>query len=151
MLRLSLAVVLMSATACFAQADEGLVTAKSASGAGETVRKLTEAIRSRNLTIFAEVDHAAGAQSVGLSLRPTHLVVFGNPRGGTPMMACSQLVGLDLPLKMLVWESADGAVNLSYPRPDAIARRHALGDCAKPAVDAQLGVLGAIAADATRP
>lgn len=129
-------------------AAEGIVTTQSASDFKTTLGKLNGAIRARNFTLFAEVDHAAGAAGVGLVLRPTHLVVFGNPRGGTPAMVCSQTIGLDLPLKALVFEDAAGKVQISMPDPLAIAARHGTGDCGKAAFEAMGKALQAIAAEA---
>ena len=76
------------------------------------------------MTVFARIDHAAGAQAVGLSLRPTELLIFGNARGGTPLMAAAPTSGIDLPLKALAWQDADGKVWLSYDEPRWIADRH---------------------------
>jgi uncharacterized protein (DUF302 family) len=80
--------------------------------------------------VFLRVDHAAGAQKVGKSLRPTELLVFGNPQGGTPLMECAQTVGIDLPLKALAWQDAAGQVWLSYNDPQYLAERHGAKDCA---------------------
>src|SRR5262249_37421464 len=81
----------------------------------------------KGITVFARVDHAAGAKSVGLALRPTTLVIFGNPAAGTPLMQAAQTAGIDLPLKTLVWQDADGSVKVTYNDPAWIAARHALG------------------------
>jgi uncharacterized protein (DUF302 family) len=79
------------------------------------------------MTVFARIDHAAGAAEAGLSLRPTDLLIFGNARGGTPLMQAAQTMGLDLPLKVLVWQDAAGATWLSWNDPQWLARRHGLG------------------------
>lgn len=134
-----------------ASAAEGFVTTPSATNFKTTLAKLGAAIRSRNFTLFAEVDHAAGAAGVGLSLRPTHLIIFGNPRGGTPPMACAQSLGLDLPLKALVYEDAAGKTLVATPDPAAMATRHGLGDCAKPAIEMMGKALQAIAMEAAAP
>lgn len=134
-----------------AHAAEGFITSTSATDVKTTLGKLGAAIRARNFTLFSEVDHAAGAAGVGLALRPTHLVIFGNPRGGTPAMACAQTVGLDLPLKALVFEDATGKTRIAVPDAAAIAARHDLGDCAKPAIEAMGKALQAIAAEAGAP
>jgi uncharacterized protein (DUF302 family) len=86
--------------------------------------RLEAEIRAQRMTVFARIDHAAGATEVGLKLRPTALIVFGNARGGTPLMQSVQTVGIDLPLKVLVWEDAGGKTWLSYNEPSWIARRH---------------------------
>jgi uncharacterized protein (DUF302 family) len=81
------------------------------------------------MTVFARLDHSAGAAKVGKTLRPTILLIFGNPQGGTPFMECSQSVGIDLPLKALAWQDADGGVWLGYNDPDFIAQRHGVPNC----------------------
>lgn len=89
----------------------------------ETVSRLTNAISAGGNAIFADIDQSAAAKSVGLSLRPTRLLVFGNPKGGTPLMEAFPLVALDLPLKIVVWEE-NGKVVLAYAAPRAIAARY---------------------------
>ena len=95
-------------------AVEGLTTIRSSYGPKETISRLEAVIRSRGMTVFARIDHAAGAAAVGLSLRPTDVLLFGNARGGTPLMQSMQTIGIDLPLKMLVWQDAAGDTWLSY-------------------------------------
>src|SRR5262245_12276222 len=85
---------------------EGLTTIPSRFGPRETMDRLETEIRAHGLGVFARIDHAAGAAEVGLTLRPTNLIIFGNARGGTPLMQAAQTVGIDLPLKALVWEDA---------------------------------------------
>jgi uncharacterized protein (DUF302 family) len=111
------------------------------------MNRLEAAVRAKGLTIFAHVDHAAGAAEVGMALRPTDLLVFGNARGGTPLMQMDQTIGIDLPLKALIWQDADGATWLSYNDPGWIAQWH--GVVADAIVDTLAGVLGALAAEAT--
>jgi uncharacterized protein (DUF302 family) len=109
------------------------------------------ALAKRKLTVFARVDHAAGAASVGLQLRPTELVIFGNPQGGTVLMQDQQLAGIDLPLKALIWEDAAGKVWLTYNDPAWIAQRHSLTAASAQAVKAMAATLDAIAQEATTP
>ncbi len=90
--------------------------------------RLDAEIRARGLTIFARIDHAAGAAEVGLKLRPTQLIVFGNARGGTPLMQSVQTIGIDLPLKALVWQDAAGKTWISYNEPRWIVQRHGIAD-----------------------
>src|SRR5437870_332404 len=106
--------------------NNGLVSLQSGVSARETLSRLLATLAGRKLTIFARVDHAAGAASVGLPLRPTEMVIFGNPMGGTALMQDQQSAGIDLPLKALVWEDADGKVWLTYNDPAWIAQRHGL-------------------------
>ena len=90
--------------------------------------RLQAEIRAQGMTVFARIDHAAGAAEVGLTLPPTELIIFGNARGGTPLMQCVQTVGIDLPLKALVWEDASGKTWLSYNEPGWIAQRHSVAN-----------------------
>lgn len=129
--------------------ENGLVSVQSRSPAPETIERLLSALTKRKLTVFARVDHAAGAASVGLQLRPTELVIFGNPQGGTVLMQDKQSAGIDLPLKALVWEDSDGKTWLSYNDPSWIAQRHSLGTGSAPAVKAMAGLLSVIAQEAT--
>jgi uncharacterized protein (DUF302 family) len=129
--------------------ENGLVSVQSRSNPPETIRRLVSALAKRNLTIFARVDHAAGAASVGLQLRPTELVIFGNPQGGTALMQDQQSAGIDLPLRALIWEDSDGKTWLTYNDPNWVARRHSLGTESAPAVKAMAGLLGAIAQETT--
>jgi len=131
-------------------AENGLVSVQSRVSARETLDRLVAALTTRKLTVFARVDHAAGAASVGLPLRPTTLVIFGNPQGGTALMQDRQTAGIDLPLKALVWEDADGTVWLGYNDPAWIAQRHGLGAAIAPAVKAMTAMLGAVAQEATK-
>ena len=103
----------------------------------------------RGLTVFARVDHAAGAADVNLSLRPTDLLIFGNAKGGTAVMQASQTAGIDLPLKALVWQDGDGSTWLSYNDPAWIGGRHGVGAEAKAAVDGMSKLLHAIAGEVT--
>jgi uncharacterized protein (DUF302 family) len=112
-----------------ADAADGLITVKSPHPVDATAQRLEGILKDKGMTIFAKVDHAAGAQKVGKSLRPTQLLIFGNPQGGTPFMECSQTVGIDLPLKALVWEDEAGQVWLGYNDPAVIAARHQVPDC----------------------
>jgi len=127
----------------------GLVSMQSRSAAQQTIDRLLSALNKRRLTIFARVDHAAGAASAGLPLRPTELVIFGNPQGGTTLMQDQQAAGIDLPLKALVWEDSDGKTWLTYNDPNWIALRHSLGEISAPAVKAMAGLLSSIAQEAT--
>ena len=125
--------------------ENGLTTLPSVHGAKETMDRLEAEVKAKGLTVFARVDHAAGAKEVGMALRPTELLIFGNARGGTPLIQALQTTGIDLPLKALVFEDANGKVWLSYNEPDWIARRH--GDASKvsEATGRLAGVLAALA------
>jgi uncharacterized protein (DUF302 family) len=110
---------------------DGLVTLPSAHSADETVARLKAVLAAKGIHLFAHIDHAAGAQQAGLSLRPTQVVIFGNPQVGTRLMESAQLVGLDLPLRVLVWEDADGKVWATYTEPAYLARRYGITDRAE--------------------
>ncbi len=113
-----------------AQAADGLIEIKSAHSVKDTITQLETAAKERGLNIFARIDHAAGAQKIGKTLRPTELLIFGNPQGGTPLMECAQSAGIDLPLKAMAWEDAAGQVWLGYNDPHYLAARHGAKDCA---------------------
>ncbi len=108
---------------------DGLLSVKSPHGPKDTMDRLEALLKKKGLTIFARIDHAAGAAKIGKKLRATELLIFGNPQGGTPFMECSQTVGIDLPLKALVWEDASGQVWLGYNDPLFLAKRHEAGQC----------------------
>ena len=103
---------------------------KSSRSATDTMTRLEQVVTQRGLRVFARIDHAAGAASIGRSLRPTVLLIFGHPKGGTPLMECAQTTGIDLPLKALVWEDGAGQVWLGYSDPALIAARHGAAECA---------------------
>jgi len=105
-------------------AADGLTTISSSYGPKETMDRLEAEIKAKGMTVFARIDHAAGAAQAGLSLRPTEVLIFGNAKAGTPLMQSNQTIGIDLPLKALVWQDADGKVWLSYNAPSWLAQRH---------------------------
>ncbi len=138
----SLAAGLLLSTNLWAQAD-GLVSVVSPRSAAETMTRLESIVKERGLTVFARIDHAAGAAKIGKTLRPTELLIFGNPQGGTPLMECAQTAGIDLPLKALVWTDDAGKVMLSYNDPEYLAKRHGAASC--PVVENLKKALGGIA------
>ena len=130
-------------------ATDGLITVKSKHGPEETMDRLETQVRAMGLTVFANIDHGAGAAAAGLSLRPTRLLIFGNAKGGTPLMQTVQTAGIDLPLKALVWQDAEGVTWVSYNAPDWIAKRHGAGKAAEGPVGAMAAALNTIAKAAT--
>jgi uncharacterized protein (DUF302 family) len=124
-------------------AADGLVAIKSPFSAKETMNRFEENAKQRGLNVFARIDHAAGAAKIGKTLRPTEVLVFGNPQGGTPLIECGQSVGIDLPLKALVWEDAQGQVWLGYNDPAYLAQRHGVAQC--PAVSGLTKALSGLA------
>jgi len=143
------AVFAASAAICLwgvpAMAADGLTTIKSSYGPTETMNRLEAAVR--GLTVFARIDHTAGAAAAGLAVRPTELLIFGNATGGTPLMQSVQTIGIDLPLKAR--QDAAGDTWLSYNDPSWLAKRHGLGSEAAAAVSALTGALASLAKAAT--
>lgn len=127
---------------------DGLTSIESRFGAEETMDRLEAQVKATGLTVFARVDHAGGAATVGMQLRPTEVLIFGNARGGTPLMQSNQTAGIDLPLKALVYQDAGGKVWLAYNDPDWIAQRHELGDAVAANVQALRKTLDSLAAGA---
>ncbi len=129
---------------------EGLTTVASSFGFGETLHRLDTAVQAAGMTVFARIDHAAGAMQAGLELRPTTLLIFGNARGGTPLMRAAQTMGIDLPLRALIWDDASGKTWLSYNEPAWLAARHGLDPDQYPAVAAIAKALVTVATRAAR-
>jgi uncharacterized protein (DUF302 family) len=129
--------------------DDGLFTVPSAYSVDDTISRFAAALQAKGVTLFAKIDHGAGAVEAGMTLRPTFLLIFGNPRGGTPLMQINQTVGIDLPLKALVWQDVDEKVWLTYNDPAWLASRHRLGDAAEEAVAALENALAVLARSAT--
>ncbi len=102
----------------------GVAMVSSAYSVEETVRRLLEILRSRGITLFAQVDHSGEAGKAGFTMRPTRLLIFGNPKAGTPVMLAAPTSALDLPLKILVSEDSHGAVWVSYNDPSYLKERH---------------------------
>lgn len=131
-------------------AADGIVNVKSSHDVPTTAERLAEALQEKGMTVFARIDHSAGA-AVGLELRPTQLVIFGNPKVGSPLMQCRQSVAIDLPQKALIWQDEAGLVWLSYNDPQYLDRRHQLGSCAEAARQKVAGALSRFAELATTP
>ena len=125
-------------------AADGLVTIQSSLGPAETMDRLVTEVRAKGLTVFARVDHAAGAKEAGLPLPPTEVLMFGNAKAGTPLMQSNQTIGIDLPIKVLVWQDASGSTWISYNDPAWLAARHGLGHDVEVPVKAMTGLLSAL-------
>jgi uncharacterized protein (DUF302 family) len=108
--------------------DNGLVHLRSPYAVAETLKRLESVLHARNLTVFARIDHSGEAEKVGLTMRLTQLIIFGSPKAGTPLMVASPTLAIDLPLKALAWEDADGQVWVSYNDPDYLKQRHGIPD-----------------------
>lgn len=111
-----LAALLATFSVAFA-AEEHLVTKKSSHSVAQTLDRLSEGLKSRGIAIVARIDHAAAADKAGLPLKPTQVLIFGNPKLGTPLMQANRKVGLELPMKVLAWEDDDGQVWIAYAKP----------------------------------
>jgi uncharacterized protein (DUF302 family) len=122
-LMLSLA---LPALARAADDKDGIVSIQSHHSVDETVERVKNILQSKEVTLFAVIDHSGEAAKVGMAMRPTKLLIFGNPRGGTPLMLAAPTIAIDLPLKLLIWEDANGRVWVSYNSPNYLARRHGL-------------------------
>jgi uncharacterized protein (DUF302 family) len=116
--------------------ENGLVTVESHFGVAETIDRLVSTVTDAGLRVFARIDHAAGARAVEAALRPTELLIFGHPQGGTPLMLDRQSAGIDLPIKALAWKDENGKVWLSYNDAHWLAERHGLGEASRDAVAA---------------
>ncbi|HUI17345.1 MAG TPA: DUF302 domain-containing protein [Alphaproteobacteria bacterium] len=134
-----------------AMATEGLRTIPSSFGPKETMDRFETEVKAKGMVVFARIDHAGGAAAVGLTLRPTELLIFGNARGGTPLMQSNQTIGIDLPLKAPVWEDASGKTWLSYNDSGWLAKRHGLGADADRAVAPMGNALSTAAKAAVSP
>jgi len=131
-------------------AADDLTSVESQFGPKETLERLIAEVQAKGLTVFARIDHADGAAAVGMTLRPTTLVIFGNARGGTPLMQSSQLIGLDLPLKVLVWQDSGGQTRLTYVDPHVLVKRYGLPPEVEPMANNLSGALRALTAKAAR-
>src|SRR3984893_5453805 len=129
----------------YAMAADGLTTIASHHGPKETMDRLEAEIKAKGMTVFARIDHAAGAAQAGMPLRPTEVLIFGNAKAGTPLMQANQTIGIDLPLKALVWQDASGKTWLSYNDPAWLAKRHGLSGETEAAVNIMAAALNAAA------
>jgi uncharacterized protein (DUF302 family) len=123
-----IAVLILVLSTAAAGADDGLVKKLSARSVQTTMNSLENLVRNKGLTVFARIDHAAGATKVGEEMLPTQLLIFGNPAIGTKLMTSQRSVGIDLPIKVLIWEEPDGKVWIAYNDPAYLAERHGIDD-----------------------
>ena len=127
--KLSLVAILASLIVSTAFANEGMVNVKSAHSVAATADRLEQALNAKGMTVFKRINHSEGAKKAGKTLRPTELVIFGNPKVGTPLMQCGQTVAIDLPQKALIWRDENGQVWLTYNDPQYLAGRHGIDGC----------------------
>jgi uncharacterized protein (DUF302 family) len=133
-----------------AYAGNGIISVKSAHDVKATADRLESTLNQKGMNVFNRINHAQGAQKIGKELRPTELIIFGNPKVGTPLMQCRQSVALDLPQKALIWQDAEGQVWLSYNDPDYLVERHGIEGCGE-VIKKVRGALGKFAKAATMP
>ncbi len=112
--------------------DNGLIHVKSTHNVKQTADRLESVLKEKGMTVFIRIDHAKAAKKVDKDLRPTELIIFGNPKAGTPLMQCAQSVAIDLPQKALIWKDDAGQVWLSYNDPEYLEKRHGIKGCEKP-------------------
>src|SRR5262250_2141170 len=127
---------------------DGLTTIQSKFGPEETMNRLEAELKAHGMTVFRRIDHAAMAKEAGLTLGPTELILFGNPHRGTPLMQANQTIGIDLPLKALVWQDAAGKTWLSYNEPAWIGGRHGVGENLQQIIEKMTATLAASAREA---
>lgn len=133
-----------------AYADSGLISIKSSHDVKTTADRLESTLNQKGMNVFIRINHAQGAQKIGKELRPTELIIFGNPKVGTPLMQCAQSVAIDLPQKALIWQDAQGQVWLTYNDPNYLVERHQITGCGD--VVKKVGkALGNFAKSATMP
>ena len=126
---------------------EGLVLAPSRHDPAQTMERLVAGVTKRGMAVLARIDHAAAAAKAGLELRPTEVLIFGNPKAGTPLMQEAQTIGIDLPLRMLVFQDAEGRTWILYYDPKWLAARHGI-DTDEPVLAAMASALAAVAGEA---
>ncbi|MDO6822173.1 DUF302 domain-containing protein [Marinobacter sp. 1_MG-2023] len=149
MFRIVVLPLLLVLCASAAHAADGLIVVKSNHSVAATADKLEAALSDNGMKIMNRINHAAGAESVGLELRPTEVVIFGNPKVGSPLMQCAQSVAVDLPQKALIWEDESGQVWLGYNDPEYLKARHAIEGC-DAVLEKVSGALSNFAGAATR-
>lgn len=125
----NIVIAILLLTSCQAKSQENFIKVASKNSVSQTVEKLTNALTSKGLTVFDVIDHQKGAQNVAIELNPTTVVIFGNPKMGSKLMNCDQTIGLDLPMKMLVWQDNKGSVWLGYTSPKVLAQKYELDPC----------------------
>ncbi len=152
--RISVVFLLFLAVANQVLADvgEGMVIVPSQHSVAETMDKLESALAAKGMTVFARIDHAQGAGIAGIEMRPTQVLVFGNPKIGSPLMLCQPSIAIDLPQKMLVWQDSSGQVALAYNDPMYLAKRHGISEQAAcyPILSKVSGALANFAAAASK-
>ena len=143
-IQLAAILVGMTLSTSLAAKDNGIVDVPSNHSVDETVQRLKGILESKGITLFAVIDHSGEAEKVGMKMPPTKLLIFGSPKAGTPLMLATPSIAIDLPLKILIWQDAQGKVSLSYNSPEYLMKRHGLTQDLLPS----LAVVGTLAAGA---
>jgi uncharacterized protein (DUF302 family) len=145
-----IALILVLVMAPLVSAEPGLIRVKSSHDVKNTADRLENILKEKGMNVFLRIDHTEGARKVGKELRPTELIIFGNPKVGTPLMQCSQTMAIDLPQKALIWQDESGQVWLTYNDPQYLAKRHGIDAC-KAVLDKVKNALKNFAQAATQP
>lgn len=124
--------------------DNGLAHVASRYTVDETVQRFQSLLAERGIKVFALIDHSGEAEKIGMKMPPTKLIIFGNPKGGTPLMIAAPTLAIDLPLKALIWEDAQGKVSITYNTPEYLQARHSVPE----ELVKNIAVVGALAAKA---
>lgn len=148
--RVACAALALLLTTGIVVAADGVINVASDFGVEETANRLDDVLKSKGMTIFNRVKHSEGAAAVGVELRATELIIFGNPRVGSPLMRCQQTVALDLPQKALVWEDEQARVWISYNDPRYLEQRHSIAGCEETLLKVEKALAGITRAAATR-
>lgn len=146
---LLLAISLLLLMAFSANAAEGMVDVASSFGVKETGDRLESVLNEKGMTIFKRVKHSEAAEKVGVELRETELIIFGNPKVGSPLMRCQQSVAIDLPQKALIWKDSDGKTWISYNDPRYLEKRHDISNCEEVIAKIEKALAGITKAAAT--
>ncbi|CAB1063680.1 putative inner membrane or exported protein [Olavius sp. associated proteobacterium Delta 1] len=150
MQKLCLTILTIFLLTTLAYADSGIISVKSSHDVKTTADRLESMLKQKGMKVFIRINHAQGAQKIGKDLRPTELIIFGNPKVGTPLMQCAQSVAIDLPQKALIWQDPQGQVWLSYNDPNYLVERHQIAGCGE-VIKKVKGALAKFAKAATMP
>ena len=145
-----MAVLLVLITSTPLAAADGVISAKSAFNVEETANRIESILNEKGMTIFKRVNHSEGAANVGIDLRATELIIFGNPKVGSPLMQCQQTVAIDLPQKALIWEDSESQVWISYNDPRYLEKRHNISGCEEVLSKIEKALSGIISKAATK-
>ncbi|MFO7744886.1 MAG: DUF302 domain-containing protein [Psychroflexus sp.] len=144
----TLLVVLIATASSYS--DEGMIDVKSSFGVEETGDRLESVLKEKGMTIFNRVKHSEAAKKIGIELRETELIIFGNPKVGSPLMKCQQSIAIDLPQKALIWKDSEGNTWISYNDPEYLKKRHDLSNCKEEISKIEEALAGIVKAAASK-